>query len=218
MALVLSTVTSHAQVAHSQDTFELPAFTATQAMGSLPPGKVYHSGSNIRSERVPGLDTIYLAATDKEYHLYQRGYCIEMAAAKSTLVPSPLQLLFGTKVERTAVGTEVVEGHTCEVEKIVATTAEGVTTESKVWEAEDLQGVPVKIVSQTKHGPLMAVFHDITLGAPDAALFQPPNKCIPVEKMSQVAPGQGIRPAPHKPGESTPPPDTPKKPDPKSEN
>src|SRR5690348_2758228 len=110
MALASSSVFVRAQDSQAQNTFKLPDFTATQAMGNLPPGKIYQSGSKIRSERVPGLDTIYDAATNKEYHLYYRGYCIEMAAEKSTLVPSPLQLLFGAKVERIPEGTEVVDG------------------------------------------------------------------------------------------------------------
>ena len=105
------------------------------------------------------------------------------------MAPSPLELLFGTKVMRTPAGTEVVEGHTCKVEKVVVTRADGATVEAKVWEAEDLKGVPVKIESRRGEGPKFdAVFHDVVLGTPDKALVTPPDKCTPFEKMWQVAP------------------------------
>jgi hypothetical protein len=85
------------------------------------------------------------------------------------------------------VGTETVDGHTCKVENVVVTRADGKTIESKVWEAEDLKGVPVKIESHIEGGTLTAIYRDIVLGTPDKALFAPPEKCIPYEKMYQVA-------------------------------
>lgn len=163
--------------------FALPDFSATQTMGNLPAGKVYVSDSNIRFERVPGLQTIYLSDTNKEYQLYHRGYCLVMPAEKSTLMPNPLQLLFGAKVERTEVGSETVDGHPCKVEKIVATAADGSVTRSKVWEAEDLKGVPLKIETVTEHGTIMAIFRDVVLEKPDPELFKTPANCIPPDKM-----------------------------------
>jgi hypothetical protein len=50
-----------------------------------------------------------------------------------------------------------------------------------------LKGVPVKIESQTAHGKLTAVYRDIVLATPDAALFAIPDKCTPIEQMGQVA-------------------------------
>ena len=193
------TVMSRAQSA----TWKLPDYSALQSMGNLPPGKVYQSGSNVRAEPAAGLVTIYQSSNNKVYNLYARGYCIEMPAEKA-LTPNPLQLLFGAKVERTPIGNAVVDGHSCRIEKVVVTGADGKTTESKVWEAEDMQGVPVKIQSQTEHGLLMAVYNDIVLAKPDPALFTLPDKCIPIEKMGEVAKGQGFGPPPPKPGEAQP--------------
>jgi hypothetical protein len=68
----------------------------------------------------------------------------------------------------------------------VVTRANGKTIESKIWLADDLKGVPVKIESQTEHGKFMAVYRDIVLGTLDKALFTPPDKCIPYEKMGKV--------------------------------
>jgi hypothetical protein len=199
LTLASSTLISHAQSA----AWKLPDYSAMQSMGNLPPGKVYQSGSNVHAEPAPGLVTIYQSAKNKVYNVYARGYCIEMPAEKA-LTPNPLQLLFGAKVDRTPMGNAVVDGHPSKVEKVVVTGADGKTTESKVWEAEDLQGIPVKIESQTAHGPLMAVYNDIVLAKPDPALFTLPDKCIPIEKMGEVAKGQGFGPPPPKPGEAPP--------------
>jgi hypothetical protein len=201
VAITLASVTiiSRAQNA----AWKLPDYSAMQSMGNMPPGKVYQSGSNIRAEPVAGLVTIYQSAKNKVYNLYATGYCIEMPAEKA-LTPNPLQLLFGAKVERTPIGNAVVDGHACTVEKVIVTGANGKTTESKVWEAEDLQGVPVKIQSQTEHGPLMALYSDIVFAKPDPALFTLPDKCIPIEKMGEVAKGRGFGPPPPKPGDAPP--------------
>ena len=184
--LLSSAIFVHAQ--GSGRSLNLPDFSATQEMGNMAPGKVYRSGPNFRAEPLPGLVVIYLAASNRVYNLYSRGNCIEMPPEKSTIVPTPLQLMIGTKVERTPGGTEVVDGHSCRVENVVVTTADGKTTHSKVWKAEDLKGAPVKIESQTEQGRVMATYRDIVLGTPDPELFKPPSKCIPYDKMYQVAP------------------------------
>ncbi len=185
LLIVCSSLTFAQDSAHSMN---FPDFSATQGMGNMGPGKVYQSGANFRAEPVPGLVVIYVAASNKLYNLYSRGNCIEMPPEKSTTVSTPLQLLVGTKVERTPAGTEVVDGHSCKVENVVVTGADGKTTHSKVWEAEDLKGAPVKIESQTEKGKVMAGYRDIVLGTPDAELFKPPSKCVPYDKMYQVAP------------------------------
>jgi hypothetical protein len=178
-----------------QTALKPPDFSATeliQAAGRpLPPMKIYRSGSNLRVERGPGFVNIYLLESDEAYELLDRAHaCIKMTADQRVdMFPSPLQLLFGAKVERTPAGTEVIDGHTCTVETVVVTTAKGKTFRSKVWEAEDLKGIPVKFEAQTEHGSLNATFRDIVVGTPDAALFTPPSnrKCVPFEQMYTVA-------------------------------
>jgi hypothetical protein len=155
------------------------------------PMKVYRSGSSVRVEMTATITTLYMPASHKVYSLttYPDGshQCVVMRPDQAGMMPSPLELLFGTKVKKTPAGTEVVEGHKCKVEIAVVTEPDGKTVESKVWEAEDLKGVPVKIESQHPGGAhLTAVYRDIVLGTPDKALFTPPNKCTPFEKMGQV--------------------------------
>ena len=59
--------------------------------------------------------------------------------------------------------------------------------ESRVWEAEDLHGIPVKIESYIDQVTLRAVYRDIVVGSPDEKLFSVPDRCTPFEKMGQVA-------------------------------
>jgi hypothetical protein len=109
-----------------------------------------------------------------------------MKPEEARMLPSPLELLQGSNLKRTQIGTEVVEGHPTTVEKIVVTRPDGKVVESKVWEAQDLKGVPVKIESHIDDVTLSAFYRDISLGTPDAAFFTIPEKCTPLEKMGQV--------------------------------
>jgi len=190
--LALSPILEGAQDSGNPWTF--PDFSATQVIRGARydmPMKVYRFGSSVRVERTAALITLYVPASSRVYDLtvYPDGrrHCVVMTPSQANMLPSPLELLYGTKVTRTPAGTEVVEGHTCRVESVVVARPGGKTIQSKVWEAEDLKGVPVKIESQLPEGgKLTAVYRDIVLGAPDKALMTPPDKCTPFEKMGQV--------------------------------
>ena len=94
------------------------------------------------------------------------------------MLPSPLALLFGVNVKRTPAGTETVEGQACDVEDVESTTPDGKTIKSRVWEAKDLKGVPVKIESQLPAFKLTTYYREIAIGPPDAALMTPPGNCV----------------------------------------
>ena len=174
--------------------WDFPDLTATEVIQMATfdrPMKIYRSGSSTRVERTAAWSTLYVPSTSKTYNLttYPDGshQCVSMKTEQARMMPSPLELLNGTKVSRTPAGTEVVEGHSCKVENVVVTRNDGKTIESKVWKADDLQGVPVKIESHVGEQKITAVYRDIVLGAPDKTLFIPPDKCTPFEKMGQVA-------------------------------
>jgi hypothetical protein len=179
---------------HAQDSWNFPDFSATQVFESRKMDltmKVYRSGSSVRIERNGMLSTLYMPASSKVYNLTvypdHSRQCVSMKPEQAKMLPSPLELIQGKIVKRTALGSEVVEGHNCKVENVTVTRPDGKTIESKVWEAEDLKGVPVKIESHPDGITLRAVYRNIELGAPDAALFTVPERCTPFEKMGQVA-------------------------------
>ncbi len=172
--------------------WDFPDFTANQIFPSNynMSMKVYRSGPNVRMDRSAAWSTLYLNSSHKIYNLtsYPDGshQCVVLRPDQVKMLPSPLELLNGIKVKRTPAGTEVVEGHTCKVETVVVARVTGETIESKVWEAEDLKGIPVKVESQLPGSKLTALYHDIVIGSPDKALFVVPDKCTPFEKMGQV--------------------------------
>jgi hypothetical protein len=160
--------------------------------------KVYWSGKNVRMDTTPALATLYLPATGKVYKLTvypdKTRECIAFTDAQAKdMLPTPLELLHGSKVKRTPAGIDTVDGHSCKVENVVVTKADGRTIESRVWEADDFKGVPVKIESQTEHGKVAALYGDFVFGTLDNGLFTPPDKCIPYEKMGQVVEDKTLR-------------------------
>jgi hypothetical protein len=177
---------------NAERAWDFPDFSATQVFaGAMRVSmKVYRRGSMVRVERSKAWSTLYDPANSKAYNLtsYPDGsqQCVVMKTSEARMIPSPLDLLNGSSVKRTAEGTETVEGHSCRVEKAVVTRPDGKIIESRVWEADDLKGVPVKIESQMDGGKLAAFYRDVVLETPDKALFEVPGRCTPIEKMGEV--------------------------------
>ena len=178
---------------HGQDAWSFPDFSATQVFQSRKADmsmKVYHSGSSVRVERSAALSTLYVPASGKVYNFTtypdKSHQCVVMKPDQAKVLPSPLELLQGSDLKRTPAGREVIDGHTCTVENVVVTRPDGKTVASKVWEAEDLKGIPVRIESHIGEITLAAVYRDISIGVADPPLFTIPEKCTPFEKMGQV--------------------------------
>jgi len=193
LTFVMSSFAIGVQAQSADSPWNFPDFSCTQVIHTPAydmPMKLYHSGSNVRVEKSAAISVLYVTSDSKIYNLttYPDGshQCVVMNPKQAKMLPSPLELLYGTNVKRTPAGTEVVEGHKCKVEDVEVERANGMKIESKVWEAEDLKGVPVKIESQLPKSKLTAFYRDIVLGTPDQALFTPPAKCTPYEKMGQV--------------------------------
>jgi hypothetical protein len=183
-----------AGLAHAQDTWDFPDFSATQVFQSHRADvtmKVYRSGSSVRLERSGAMSTLYVSAQTAVYNLTvypdHTRQCVSMKPEQAKMLPSPLELIQGKILKRTAEGSEVVEGHNTKIETVVVGRPDGKTIESKVWEAEDLNGVPLKIESHIGEITLRAFYRDVVLGTPDRSLFTIPDRCTPFEKMGQVA-------------------------------
>src|SRR5215469_1202632 len=178
----------------AQDSWKFPDFTATQVFQSRRADltmKVYRSGARVRVERSAAISTLYVPANRKVYNLTtypdKSHQCVSMNPDQARMLPSPLELIQGRIVKRSAAGTETVEGHATKIEDVTVIEPDGKTVESRVWEAEDLHGIPVKIESYIDQVTLRAVYRDIVVGAPDQNLFTVPDRCTPFEKMGQVA-------------------------------
>jgi hypothetical protein len=185
---------------HAQNSWNFPDFSATQVLESRKANmvmKVYRSGDSVRVKRSEALSTLYVPSNSRVYSLTtypdHSHQCVVMKPGQAKMLPSPLELLQGPNVSRTDAGTETVDGHPCKVEKVVVTRSDGKKIESKVWEAQDLQGLPVKIESHVGEIILSASYRDISVGTPERELFTLPEKCTPLEKMGQVVEQKTIR-------------------------
>lgn len=193
-AIVLACLTQLGGFVQAQETWTFPNFSATQVFQGHRADltmKVYRSGSSVRVERSGAMTTLYVPASSKVYNLTvypdKSRQCVAMKPEQAKMVPSPLGLIQGRIVKRTSVGSEVVEGHPTRIEDVVVVGLDGKAVDSRVWEAEDLKGIPVKIESHLQGVTLRASYRDIVIGTPDEALFGVPARCTPFEKMGQVA-------------------------------
>jgi hypothetical protein len=188
---------------------DLPDFSATEIRGSIH-WKIHRSGSKLRVDPSSAGATIWLPEEDKVYNLLilpEKTTCVVMKAAQAKMMRSSVQLVYGPNTTRTPTAAkEVVDGHTCTVLEGYTTTPDGNKFNSKIWAADDLKGVPLRIDIYSDPGIVTSTYHDVVLGTPDPALFKLPSKCIPPEKTYQVAPKNRQLPVPVKPAtdEKTP--------------
>jgi hypothetical protein len=186
--------------------FNFPDFTAVQNIATRRGGpgqllmNVYFSGSTVRVDVSPKITNLFVTSAGKVYKMVtgpdKTSSCVVMKRDQHGFMTSPFEMLQGAKVERTPVGTDVVDGHKCKVEDVVVTRADGKIMKSKVWEADDFQGVPIKVVSEidppANAGPdampikIAALYGDIKFEKVDPALLTPPNNCTPIEKTYEV--------------------------------
>jgi hypothetical protein len=177
---------------------DLPDFSATEIRGSIR-WKIHHSGSRLRVDPSSAGATIWAPDEDKVYNLLilpEKTTCVVMKTAQAKMMRSPVQLVYGPNTTRTpSAAKEVVDGHTCTVLEGYTTSPDGNKFNSKIWAADDLKGVPLRIDIYSDRGIVTATYHDVVVGTPDPALFKLPSKCIPPEKTYQVAPKSNQLPA-----------------------
>jgi hypothetical protein len=85
----------------------------------------------------------------------------------------------GVTIERVAAGKETVDGHSCQIEDItVSSPKTGGHLKMRFWEAEDLQGFPVKIEFLRPGGRDAIIrYKNVVLGLQDPTLFIHPKSC-----------------------------------------
>jgi hypothetical protein len=189
-----------AGVVYAQEGWKFPDFSATQVLQGRRvdmPMKIFVSGTSLRVDRSAAISTLYVNPANKIYSLTSypdnSHQCVSMNPEQARMLPSPLEIIQGRIVKRVAAGTEVVEGHPTKIEDVTVVGIDGKTIKSRVWEAKDLKGIPVKIETYLKTTTLRAVYRDVVVGTPDKALFEVPSRCTPFEKMWQVAEAKELK-------------------------
>ncbi len=107
------------------------------------------------------------------------------------------------KVETEKLGNETVEGHDCVKNKVTVTDKDGNKHESTVWNATDLKGFPVKIVTTEQGSNGTMLFKNISFDKPAAGMFEPPTgftkydnvqAMMQTEMMKKMGGGMGMPP------------------------
>jgi hypothetical protein len=171
--------------------WHFPDFSASQIYltPNYPPATVSFSGSTLRVQR-DRMVTLYALSLAKVYTIttYPDGSrsCVLMETKDAHMVvPSPLAFFYYPGLKLDSAGRETVESHPTQVKQGEVTGPDGLI-KFKVWEAEDLKGVPIKIESRMPTGvDFNVVFRDVKLATPDKGLLSPPEKCVPFNKMWQ---------------------------------
>jgi len=173
--------------AYAQNPFDThKQFSATIVMSGMPTGqhgpqgdmKIYRLGDKIRTNIGSMAYSVIDIGQNTMYMVMGQGMCMQMPA-KTEQNPFAQQGSF----QRTSAGTEVVDGHSCKVENVIVTSQKGTQTKMKIWEADDLQGFPVKVEVQTAKGPITALYKDVSFDAPAASLFTRPDNCQQMPSM-----------------------------------
>ena len=79
------------------------------------------------------------------------------------------------KLEKTVLGKETIDGHSCVKNKVVVTDDNGKQHEATVWNATDLKDFPLRIITTEKEDTVILRFKDVKLAKPDAKQFEKPT-------------------------------------------
>jgi hypothetical protein len=164
--------------------------------------KIYRSGKWMRldfddSYRVNDLDTLHMWSVGANR-------CVEFSRPDAGSYPFTAYHDF--KVARaTTPEKETVDGHLCKIEILTLTPKDErpIVATMKMWEAEDLEGFPIRIEVTEAGQTLTSTYTNVSLKPPDPKLFWHPARCIPGLHPGQKGTMKIEPPAPKK--DATPP-------------
>jgi hypothetical protein len=163
---------------------------------------IYRAGKLMRMEGIEGHGYLITDLSTRETYGMSSGSC--MRDSHPYFRSSPFAASTpGATVVRVPIGKETVDGHACQVEEvsITAPTRGASPLKMKFWEAEDLQGFPIKIEYVRPGGNDITVrYKNVVLGPQDPTLFIHPNSCISLGKKPSSKPS----PKSKKPAAATP--------------
>ena len=139
---------------------------------------IYRSGNLVRVED-PAAEGYFISdLTTLETFGISPGPCIHDSHPYFRVSPFAAARA-GSSVERVAAGKDTLDGHSCQIEDItVSSPKTGSHLKMRFWEAEDLQGFPIKI-EFLRPGGRSSIIHykNVVLGPQDPTLFIHPKSC-----------------------------------------
>jgi hypothetical protein len=170
-------------------------FSAIQNGGPLPGMDVdryiYRSGNLMRMQSDADVPEYYITdlAKQQSHAVAARG-CQKMGYAYKLSFPF-FVTGSGITYDRVPIGEEKVDGHQCHVEDLIIHNPKNpVVMHFRLYEAEDLQGFPIKIENHREHAyPWVIHYKDVKLGPPDPSLFVVPDQCQSSLGFTKTNPG-----------------------------
>ncbi len=152
-------------------------------------GHIYRSGKHMRMEE-PGRLAYFITDLDtgETYGILENG-CIHDDHPYIRAIPFHMAGKADATVTRASAGKETVDGHSCQIEDVtVSSTMFPSPQKMRFWEAEDLQGFPIKIefVLPGGHGPIIR-YKNVVLGPQDTTLFFHPKSCQALPQQEPAA-------------------------------
>jgi len=150
--------------------------------GGVAPGTadeihIYRSGDMLRMQG-PGKSYIVQdLSKEHDTRAISRIQCLQMHAPFIRSFPFNLSYP-GNKYEVVSLGKETVDGHPCRVEELTVNFAPGknhpAPLKLKLWEAEDLDGFPIKVETQKNR---TMEYRKVDFSPLDPTLFIVPDQC-----------------------------------------
>jgi hypothetical protein len=178
-------------------------FSAVMIGSSAEPGEgashghIYRLGSSMRMEE-PGGSAYFITDLNagKTYGILEDG-CIHDDHPYIRAIPFHIAGKADATVTRALAGNGTVEGHSCRVEDITVSSSMLANSQKmRFWEAEDLQGFPIRIefVLPRGHGPVIR-YENVVLGPQDPTLFIHPKSCQSLPQRPTASPDHKKPPA-----------------------
>ena len=142
-------------------------------------GHVYRSGNRMRMEEPGGLAYFITDLNTGETYGMLEDSCVHDDHPYIRAIPFHIAGKADATVTRIATGKETVDGHFCQIEDVtVSSPMLAEPQKMRFWEAEDLQGFPIKIefVPRGGHGPIIR-YKNVVLGPQDPTFFIHPQSC-----------------------------------------
>ena len=97
------------------------------------------------------------------------------------------------KMERTPLGQEKMQGHTCNKYRVVAYDEQGKRHEATVWNAPELRDFPVCVATKEGTETVVMRFHQVLFNRPEASKFEPPAGFEECSDMQAIMAGPAAR-------------------------
>jgi hypothetical protein len=139
---------------------------------------VYRSGKLMRTPGPEGRNFIITNLDTQESYGVAATGCMHDRHAH--VLSAPFSFIgFDITVQSAAAGQETVDGHSCKIEDLTLSSKRFLKpVKLRLWEADDLQGFPVKVqfLRGFGHDPVIH-YKNVVLGPQDPTLFIYPNSC-----------------------------------------